>query len=224
MASATLNLKKGQITVADASSTTASAAELNTLAGVTPGTTAASKALVTDADAAVSAVHTAALYLGAAAGTLVTATAAEINAKCAAAGMVADGLLRRGVARFTFDPSATAGMRTQGAHGMSVTIPQYAVVIGGFFEVNTAFASAGGTATVAIMVQGANDIQTAAAVSGAPFSSTGTKSIVPKNNTPESTSIKLTAAREITVTVAVQDLTAGKLTGFLDYVVSAATA
>ena len=28
-----------------------------------------------------------------------------------------DGLLRMGVARFTFDPTATAGMRTQAAHG-----------------------------------------------------------------------------------------------------------
>jgi hypothetical protein len=46
---------------------------------VTPGTTGAEKALVTDADKAVTEVHTAALYLGAAAGTLVATSAAELN-------------------------------------------------------------------------------------------------------------------------------------------------
>jgi hypothetical protein len=205
-------------------STTSSSAELNFNDGPTAGVATASKTAVLGADKELDEFHTAALYLGAAAGTLITATAAEINASVAAAGLAADGLLRMGVARFTFDPSATAGMRTSGAHGLGVTLPQYAVVIGGFFEVNTVFTSAAGTATVAIMVQGANDIQTATAVSGAPYSTTGLNAITPKSNTPETTGIKLTAAREITATVAVQDLTAGKLTGFLHYVVSAATA
>ena len=208
------------------SSTTSSTAELNTLTGVTAGTTAASKALVVGADKNLDtlAIADGGLKLGAGAGTAVTATAAEINAKCAAAGMTADGLLRLGVARFTFNPTATAGERTVAADGTGVTLPQYAVVIGGFFEVNTVFTSAAGTATVAIMVQGANDIQTATAVSGAPYSTTGLKAITPKSNTPETTGIKCTAAREITVTVGTQDLTGGKLTGFLHYVVSAATA
>lgn len=207
-------------------STTSSTAELNTLTGVTAGTTAASKALVVGADKNLDtlAIADGGLKLGAGAGTAVTATAAEINAKCAAAGMTADGLLRLGVARFTFNPTATAGERTVGAHGTGVTLPQYAVVIGGFFEVNTVFTSAAGTATIAIHVQGANDIQTATAVSGAPYSTTGLKAITPKSNTPETTGIKCTAAREITVTVGTQDLTGGKLTGFLHYVVSAATA
>ena len=106
-----------------------------------------------------------------------------------------------------------------------MTIPQYAVVIGGFFEVNTVFTSGAGTATVAIMVQGANDIQTATAVSGAPYSTTGLKAITPKSNTPETTGIKLTAAaRDHGHGRRCQDLTGGKLTGFLHYVVSAATA
>lgn len=205
-------------------STTSSTAELNFNDGPTPGVTVASKTAVLGADKELDEFHTAALYLGAAAGTLVTATAAEINKKVAAAGHAADGLGVMGVARFTFDPSATAGDRTVGAHGTGVTLPQYAVVIGGFFEVNTVFTSAAGTATIAIHVQGANDIQTAAAVSGAPYSTTGLKEITPKSNAPESTGIKLTAAREITATVGTQDLTAGKLTGFLHYVVSAATA
>lgn len=136
-----------------------------------------------------------------------------------------DGLRQLGVARATFDPSGTAGLRTVGAHGLGVTLPQYALVVGGFFQVNTAFTSAGGNdGTIAISVEGANDIQTAAAVSGAPFSTIGKKAIVPKANTPESTGILCTAAREITATVAVDALTAGKLTAFLYYVIAAAQA
>lgn len=215
-------------TLLDPLGTTASAAELNFNDTAVAGTAVASKTAVLGANKELDEFHTAALYLGAAAGTLVTATAAELNAAASAAGITAaqaaDGLQRLGVARFTFNPTATAGMRTVGAHVLGVTLPQYAVVIGGFFEVNTVFTSAAGTATVALHVQGANDIQTAAAVSGAPYSTTGLKAITPKSNTPESTGIKCTAAREITATVGVQDLTGGKLTGFLHYVVSAATA
>jgi len=43
------------------------------------------------------------------------------------------------------------------------------------------------------------------------------KAIVPKANTPESTGIKLTAAREVTATVATSDLLTGKVSGYLYY-------
>ena len=133
-----------------------------------------------------------------------------------------DGLGNLRVARFTFawdgEDSAGADNSAAGAHGVGVTIPDAAIVVGGFFETNVVFDSAAHTATIAIHVNAANDIQTAAAVSGAPWSTTGRKAITPKANTPESTSIKLTAAREITCTVAVQALTAGKLIGYLYYV------
>lgn len=58
---------------------TATAAELNRAGGVAPGATAAGKALVADANKAVSEVHTPALYLGAGAGVRVTADAAHLN-------------------------------------------------------------------------------------------------------------------------------------------------
>jgi hypothetical protein len=126
------------------------------------------------------------------------------------------------VARFLFDTavndSAAASNKTAAAHGTGVTIPANAIVVGGFVNVNTAFTSAGGTATIAISVEAANDIISAAAVSGAPYSSIGRKAIVPKANTPESTSVLASTAKEITCTVAVQALTAGKLTGYLYYV------
>jgi hypothetical protein len=139
--------------------------------------------------------------------------------------MASDGLAKRGTARFTFNPSAQVSKRTIAAHGTGVFLPINAVIIGGFVETNTVFTSAGGNAgTIAISVMSANDIINAAACSGAPWSSIGLKAIIPKNNTPESTGIKVTSAKEIVCTVAGQVLTAGKLTGFLDYVVSAPSA
>lgn len=140
-----------------------------------------------------------------------------------------DGLGALRVARFTFDTegedSAGAANTTVAAHPTGVTLPIHAIVVGGFVDVNTAFTSENtNNATIAIKVEGANDIISAAAVSGAPYSSIGRKAIVPKANTPESTSVKATAAREITCTVATSVLTAGKLTGYIYYVEGVASA
>ena len=122
------------------------------------------------------------------------------------------------IAKFEFDAGIEAN-RTVAAHGTGVILPTGAIVVGGFFSVNTKFTSAStNTGTIAISVEGANDIQTAAAVSGAPYSTTGGKAIVPKINTPESTSIVLTEDREITCTVATAALLTGKLTGVLIYI------
>lgn len=145
-----------------------------------------------------------------------------ISGDLAAGGL---GVLR--VARFLFDTagvdSAGANNTAVGAHGTGVTLPAHAIIVGGFFDVNTAFTSSA-SGQIAISVQGANDIQTATAVSGAPFSTVGRKAIVPKANTPESTSVKTSAAKEITCTVSVGALTAGKLTGYLYYVEGVASA
>lgn len=139
-------------------------------------------------------------------------------------GLGSDGLGMLGVARFTYDTavkdSLGAANTAIGAHGTGVVLPINAIVVGGFFQVNTAFTTAA-SGTLAISVQAANDIQTATIVSGAPFSTTGLKAITPKANTPESTGVVCTAAREITCTVATGALTAGKLTGVLYYVIGA---
>jgi len=132
-----------------------------------------------------------------------------------------NGLQTFGIARAQFDPSLTAGDRTVAAHTLGVTIPNKAIVCGGVVQVNTAFDSADDTSTVALSIQSANDLVTAAAVSGAPYSTTGLKAITPKINTPESTGIALTADRLIIATVAVQALTAGKLTVNLVYLMGA---
>ena len=98
-------------------------------------------------------------------------------------------------------------------------------MVGGFYDVNTAFTSAStNTGEIAISVQAANDILSTLAVSDAKLGTIGRKAIVPKANTPESTSVKTSAAKEITCTVAVAALTAGKLTGYLYYVEGHASA
>ena len=132
------------------------------------------------------------------------------------------GVLR--CARFEFDAGVVAN-RTVAAHGTGVKIPANAIVTGGFVNVNTAFTSAStNTGTIAISVEAANDIISAAAVSGAPYSTIGRKAIVPKSSTPESTSVLATVEREITCTVAVAALLTGKLTGYLNYVEGDASA
>ncbi len=157
--------------------------------------------------------------------TAAIADAAVTAAKLAGAvAGTADGLGVLRVARATYDPSATAGQRTVAAHNLGVTIPISAIVVGGFLVVHTVFTSAGSTAQIAFHVQTANDIITAAAVSGAPYSSIGRKAITPKANTPESTGIELSAARAMTATVTVEALTAGKATLFLYYVIGAVSA
>jgi hypothetical protein len=136
--------------------------------------------------------------------------------------LVGNSFLR--MARFLFDCAVAANL-TIAAHGTGVFIPANAVVVGGFVNVNTLFTSANANnGTIAISVEAANDIISAAAVSGAPYSSIGRKAIVPKFNTPESTAVLASVQREITCTVAVSALLTGKLTGYLFYVEGLASA
>ena len=120
------------------------------------------------------------------------------------------------VAQVTFD-HATSG--AQGAHASTLTIPDNAIIFGGFVDVIEAPTSAASTATIAIHVQNANDIVTATIISNAQWVSIGIKATIPVFSA--ATSVKLTAARHITSTVATQDLTAGNFVVNLFYVVTA---
>lgn len=97
----------------------------------------------------------------------------------------------------------------------TAAIPANAVIMGGFVEVDTALTS-GGSATVAIKVEAANDIVNAAAISGAPWSSTGRKSVIPVFT--GATTVKTTAARKVVATVATAALTAGVFDVVLHYI------
>lgn len=152
-------------------------------------------------------------------GTAVTASAAELN-KLAAANMGATGLGFLRVAKATYDFAVNGG--AVGAIDLGVTLPNKAIVVGGFVDVVTTCTTAGADAgTMALSILNANDIVSAVAVSdGANPWDEGKHAIVPKANTPESTGIKLTAAKPITATIATQAFTAGKFNVWLYYVVS----
>jgi hypothetical protein len=99
----------------------------------------------------------------------------------------------------------------------SAAIPSGAIIINSFVEVLTAPTS-GGAATIAVHVEGAGDIVAAAAISGAPWSTTGRKAGIPVS---AATSVKTTAARNVTATIATAALTAGIFDVYLVYVVAA---
>src|ERR1051326_3601051 len=110
---------------------------------------------------------------------------------------------------FATDGGAVSTIILRGAPGYSVgnDIPVGSVIEGGYLEVDTAPTS-GGAATIAVSVEGAGDLVAAAAVSGAPWSTTGRKSIIPAFT--GATTVKATAARQLTITIATAALTAGK--------------
>lgn len=152
-------------------------------------------------------------------GVAVTSTAAELNLLDGVSAPGTDGLGLLRVARATYDFSVNGG--AIGAIPLAATLPIGALVVGGFIEVLTTCTTAGADAgTMAISVQSANDIVTATAVSaGGDIWDAGKRAIVPKANTPETTSIKIaTTAKPITATIAGQAFTAGKFIVFLYYV------
>lgn len=120
------------------------------------------------------------------------------------------------VARARYDFSVDGGAIGDISISSSSLIPAGAYIVGGYAQVDTAV-TGGASAELAIKVEGAADIVASAAVSGAPWSTTGFKDIVPDNT--GSTVVKTTAARTVTATVAVAALTAGVVDIVLFYVV-----
>ena len=130
----------------------------------------------------------------------------------------ADALNAYRIARATYDFSVDGGAVS--AISLTTTLPDNAIIVGGFLDVLTTFTSSGDSATIAIHVEGANDIVTAVAISAATDWDAGLHAIIPKANTPESTGVKTTSAQAITATIAVEAVTAGKFVVWLYYVVS----
>lgn len=93
-------------------------------------------------------------------------------------------------------------------------LPPGAVVELGFVDVLTGLTTAT-AAQGALTVEAANDIVTAAVVSGAPWSSTGRKSIIPAAT--GLTTVKATVARAPSFVISVGTVTAGKFTLTLHY-------
>jgi hypothetical protein len=94
------------------------------------------------------------------------------------------------------------------------SVPAGTTVIGGYMNVETAPVGAG--ASIGITLESAGDIVAVAAIVGAPWSTTGKKAIVPKRNTPETTSVTTTVARNLLFVISAAVLTAGKVQLYLE--------
>lgn len=119
----------------------------------------------------------------------------------------------RGDYSFAADGGAVGTIALTG----STLIPAGAIVIGGFVEITTALTSAG-AATIALQVEGAGDIVAATAVASWTI---GRKNVLPARTSGSltaATSVKTTAARDISVVIAVAALTAGAFKVVLEYV------
>jgi len=108
---------------------------------------------------------------------------------------------------FAVDGGAIGAKNLRAKNGAPPQLPSGFIVTDTIIDVQTVCTSATNAGTIAVKLEAANDIVSAAAVSGAPFSSTGRKAGVPVS---AATSLKLTAARYVVATVAVEAITAGK--------------
>ncbi len=118
---------------------------------------------------------------------------------------------KMGAGKCVFDPSATSGSRAIAAHTCGLKIPKYALVNFAAYKVLTTFTSATDAATIAISVVSANDVVSAVAISsGTTWDAAGAIEGIPKLETT-STWLTTTAESDVTFTVAVEVLTAGKM-------------
>lgn len=91
-------------------------------------------------------------------------------------------------------------------------------VVGGWLEVTGTPTAVSGTPSIGINSVAANDILSTASVLGAPWSTVGKKAIVPKANTPESTSITVAADTDVVVAITTAAINTGVFTLYLEVV------
>lgn len=129
------------------------------------------------------------------------------------------GLRVQKTARVIFDfsqlDSAGAANSAIGAHPMNVFLPAKAVIVRSWYQVQSAFTSATNAGTIAMKCEAANDIKSALAVSDSTFGTTGFKEGVSDGTAANFK--QASVERELTVTVAVEALTAGRLILMVEY-------
>jgi hypothetical protein len=109
---------------------------------------------------------------------------------------------------FSYDTELDGG--EVGDIELDVVIPEGMIILDGLIDVVDPFASAG-AATIAISVEGANDILNAGDL--ATNGGAGLHDVVPAGSA--ATAVKTTEDRAVTVTIGTADLTGGKLFGYL---------
>jgi hypothetical protein len=124
-----------------------------------------------------------------------------------------DGLYVERIAFFTYDVAVDLGTVT--THGLGVTLPAKAVITQSWYKIITQFSDSG-SGTVALSCEDANNILTAGDITGISANtittgaSTGSAATMVRG---------IGAACEITATVATAAQDAGKLIGWVRYVV-----
>lgn len=115
---------------------------------------------------------------------------------------------------FAVDGGAVGAITLRGVGPLGNVIPKGSFIVSGYVEVLTPFTtSASGTG--ALKIEGADDLIAATIVSGAPWSTTGRKSIIPAGT--GATSVKTTAERNLVFTIATGAITAGKFRAVVFY-------
>ena len=124
-----------------------------------------------------------------------------------------EGLYPERVAVFIYDVATDLG--TVGAHALGVSLPAKAVITRSYFKIITQFTDTT-TGTVALSCEDANNIKTATDITG----SSGNAFVEGASTGAISAAVRgIGAACEITATVADDAMTAGKLIGWVHYVV-----
>ncbi len=125
---------------------------------------------------------------------------------------------RHGAGKCVFDPSATTASRTTGAHGCGLVVPKNAVVTRAVYKVLTTFTSpTTDDATIAIHIVAANDVVSAVSIDTATTWDAGIPvETIPVIETPASW-LTTTANSEVTFTVGVEALTAGKMVLWVEW-------
>jgi len=151
----------------------------------------------------------------------ITSTAAEINL---VDGFVAPAVLGESIKKVVSVPFLYSDQSASGAWDSTVTIPDNAVITRCWYDVIATFGGDGDdSSTIAIHVEGADDMVAAVAIqTGTPFDA-GFQEGIPQTS-DVSTYVKTTQARNVTVTVAINAtdtaLDQGSMMIFLEYIQS----
>ena len=149
---------------------------------------------------------------------LVTSTAAEIN-KLDATNTVPNPNPWASVsrwARISYNFNSNGGL--QGTINLTGTIPNNAIIIGGFVDIITSFSSSSNSASCSLSLESTDDLVASIAINnGSSPWSIGIKSIVP--NGTGGNAIKLSSDNTVDLAISSEDLTAGTFDLWLEYLI-----
>lgn len=123
-----------------------------------------------------------------------------------------------GAGKCVFDPTANTGERTVDAHGLGLIVPKNSIVTRAVYKVLTTFTSpTTDDATIALHLVAANDIVSAVSIDTGTTWDAGAPVLGIPVTATAATWLTTTVDSEVTATVAVEALTAGKLVLWLEW-------